>query len=303
MFADAAATGPPVRLLPVIVGFDYLAVPGNGRTGLTREPDPWNGKANRYSHFFDSAGVLFSAGKRAQALSGAPLSGTALARLRASLPADRRNGDLTYRDAFVRHVVERLVDEFEPGAPLEAYRWLIHSWEVCAEPEMCTREPGSADDGRPVANDDMRAYLREAIRQVNLRGFRTTVGYQHAETITSWGAYLTGDIGQFHYYADRPLHSVTPGQAAMIGETSSTARAPFDLEFGRMLGRWPNSLQERLEWFEYKGYREVFLWSAERRPSNRLASWTESEHRQIAAFNLGLRVLGLRNRLRTPARR
>jgi hypothetical protein len=289
LFADANASATdPIRLLPVIVGFDFV-----------RDLAPHANVNHPDDSFFREdfgRGRLFVKGRRGQAFSLTPLPNDAREGVPSFETIENATTPPTYQDAFLHHVLDRLLAEFEPpNGPLANYRHLIHSWEVFAEPEMVTAPPREAVR-HPyfISNDEMLAYLRKGIRMVRDRGFRATVGFQRSYTRANWNWRLPHHLCQFHYYGDEPLPRITGNAASLIGEAATGARDHFDQRFyltvrDRNIGS-PVSLTERLEWFEHVGYREVFLWSAERIPPTSMQSWTEAEHRAVYQFTHNVRT-------------
>lgn len=306
IFASKMQAGvPPVQLLPVLAGFDLAIDPAVTLTSKSHKliPNPYRYPESAYSDIVapvvignQTRPVHFVAGRRAQAFSGEPIDPNAAAGVSGGPSAD-----VTYQALFLNHVVDRLLHEFRADQPLADCRPVIHSWELCAEPEMFTAPPRQRVEPRhPVANTDMLSYLSTGIDLVRSHGFQATVGFQLWQTVARWGwdTRLPPHIEQFHYYADQrdapaanELPDVRPGRAAMIGELATHPDSPFDPNFRRdsdeqhrRSANRPISLRERLEWLEDLGYREVFLWSAAHVPPQGFHSWTAREHEQIYQF-------------------
>jgi hypothetical protein len=272
---------PNLTLMPVIFGFEFVEDPyvNTPPDRPPRNPDPRNPAQNDYADFFDSNGVRYRAGRR-----GAVLN-----------IALRVQDGRTYNQVFLDEVVGRLLSEFQPGRPLANYRNVIHSWDLCGEPEGFTVGPREqTDTRRPISNVDMLNYLTNGMRLVQRNAFHATVGFRFLHTIRNWGWHLPHHLEQFHTYDGERLPRVGVNSPALIGETATTVNwpdrlggSPFDPDFryrGSRAGERTIALQDRLEWFEYKGYREVFLWSGGRGAPDNRHRWTSAEQDQVERF-------------------
>ncbi|HEX8887849.1 MAG TPA: hypothetical protein VF779_01650 [Pyrinomonadaceae bacterium] len=276
-FGTFNGTGTPrILLMPVIVGFDLVA---SSITPANKSALP------PFSDFYDNGApnippTHYVASRRARALQ-----------------TDSN------RELFLRYVVERLLSEFVAGGPLEAYRTSIHSWDLCGEPDLVAAQPRvAANPVHPITFADMVAYLDRGIRLVQRYGFRATVGFQRVAGLLLWQSYLPAHLLQFHYYGEESLPCVLPGWPALIGEVATQRSGLFDQEFRRRFHRGPTEpieLADRLEWLEWKGYREVFLWSAFHAHGifeDNSTRWTAHEQQEALLFiRQRHRRLGLSN--------
>ncbi len=160
----------------------------------------------------------------------------------------------------------------------------IYAWEVINEPEWCTQNPTWKIWERPgpektVALEDMRAYIRDAAARVNARGFLSTVGCAHWETV---GAWHTEDLGiglqQFHYYAQGgaalPRKDEVTAQQCLLGEFAS---APTQLWPGEPL----QSLDARMRLASASGYAGALPWSM--RATDDATLWNDAQLALLAA--------------------
>ncbi|MFN8470219.1 MAG: hypothetical protein U0X20_31985 [Caldilineaceae bacterium] len=296
-----------IRLMPVVFGFEFVDDPyrenrqqrENCRSRLERGEfckmpkefvyDPEQPARNGFADFYAPATLpgrtRYSAGRRGMALS------------RSHSEAGERGTRLTYGELFLREVLVRLLQEFQSEGALAHCHDVIHSWDLCGEPEGFTAGPNSVPVWPHVVNNtDMLAYLTEGIGTVHNHGFEVTVGFRYVDTAARWQWPLPNHLQQFHTYDGERLPRVLPNASTVIGEAATTERisngSRFDPRF-----RYPADaeapptvipLQDRLEWFESRGYREVFLWSAGRAAPDERHSWTRYEQDQIERFTGGL---------------
>lgn len=159
----------------------------------------------------------------------------------------------------------------------------IYAWEPMNEPEWCTggsewrfwERPASAN--RTISRQDMRAFLKDAVRRINTAGFVSTVGFAHWDTIRDWDA-EDWDIGlqQYHYYAQGgaplPEASAVTAQPCLLGEFASLpAKA------------WPNgfaTLDARLKHIADAGYAGALPWSM--RATDDATLWNQEQHLALA---------------------
>jgi len=90
----------------------------------------------------------------------------------------------------------------------------IYAWELINEPEWVVRNfrPWwKRDNDRMVSRKEMKAFITEGVRRINLKrlpdgssAFRASVGFAHWKSLDEWDA---GELGitlpQFHYYAQQ----------------------------------------------------------------------------------------------------
>lgn len=192
--------------------------------------------------------------------------------------------DPARREAFLDRVLEPLLD-----LSLRR-RGSIYAWEVMNEPEWAVRGFWRRGRRRTTGLGGMKGFLAEGARRIALRrledgrpAFRSSVGFAHWDTLERWDAAGLGlTLPQFHYYAQggRPLPEAVG--ARVVGEfASAEERAWPDLR----LRRQAQTLTNRLECVERKGYPECFVWSA--RAVDRATRWTEVERREFAAYSRG----------------
>jgi hypothetical protein len=183
------------------------------------------------------------------------------------------------RGLFLETVLDPLLEASQ------AKREAIHSWEPMNEPEWCTggsewkfwQRPASPN--RTVSREDMRAFLKAAVRRINQAGFVSTVGFAHWDTIRDWDA-EDWEIGlqQFHYYAQGgaalPAAAEVTSQPCLLGEFATTpAKA------------WPSgaqTLEARLRESRDLGYVGALPWSM--RASDDATLWNQEQQLALARF-------------------
>jgi hypothetical protein len=258
---------PAVLLMPCLFGFELAADPFYP----VRPPRAFPA----FTDFTDARGVRYMSGRRASALRRRPLFD---------------DFSRTYQEAFLTHVVDGLLVDFRDGGALAAHRDVIHSVDLCGEPEAFAAAP--PDDPGHVSRDDTIALLNDGLGRIASHGlcgtigFRTMAAYQGRE----WAG-VHPHRHQFHYYDGETLPYVHGDDVAIIGEAAMTATSPFDPNVVAALGgdrspatSPPVPLGLRLEWFERLHYDEVFLWSAGRSRPDERHSWTDVEADQIRGF-------------------
>jgi hypothetical protein len=197
-----------------------------------------------------------------------------------ALSQSRTYNGVPYAQIFLREVLGRLLHEFDAGQPLANCRDVIHSWDLCGEPEaFLPHQRQSIDAEHPVMPDDMNAFLNDGIRLVqDVHSFPATIGFRFLRSASS--SALRPHMRQFHTYDGEVLPIVTAGDASIIGEAATTEISPFDPQIGF---RNP-SIIDRLQWFEAKGYREVFLWAGGCGAPDARYNWNRSTQDQIRLY-------------------
>jgi hypothetical protein len=199
--------------------------------------------------------------------------------------------DPVKRSAFLDSVLRPLLQVSSD----RRYAAAIHSWDLVNETEQRTLDAwpnnwapwssGVRTDGgvwRPYGNvdpktatlDGMLGYISEGAAMVRQAGHNATVGFLRADTIHYWADQCTRrlrrplglNVHQFHYYGRWPLPSqpLPTGEHCILGEIATAQHTHWPDVVGT-----PEDLRHRLRILEQKGYREVFLWSADPRGNAR----------------------------------
>jgi hypothetical protein len=194
--------------------------------------------------------------------------------------------DAGKRQNFLDRVLSPLL------AVSQRYRDVIYAFELCNEPEWCTREPGLSwdvlSDKKTVSLEAMRAFLRAGASRVNDAGFLSTVGFAKHQTLREWdSAGLSLTLHQFHYYAEPeilPVHNFDSRWPLILGEFATAPHRPW-----RELGGSQDVLS-RLRLVQRKGYPVTFLWSknrAEESAPEPAVSWSPETRALVARFCKG----------------
>ncbi len=158
----------------------------------------------------------------------------------------------------------------------------IYAWEPINEPEWCTS--GSPwkfwereSDNKTVSRSDMKAYIRESVARINARGFLSTVGFAHWDTIGEWDAEdLDIGIQQFHYYAqggaELPAAAAVTSRPCLVGEFASSPGMAWPCE--------TQTLDQRLRKVRELGYAGSLLWSM--RATDEATLWNEQQRIIVA---------------------
>ncbi len=186
--------------------------------------------------------------------------------------------DEIQRRIFLDTVLEPLLEASQ------AYPNSIYAWEPINEPEWCTS--GSlwkfwerASDNKTVSRSDMKAYIRESVARINVRGFLSTVGFAHWDTIGDWDAEDLGiGVQQFHYYAqggaELPEAAAVTIQPCLVGEFASAPGMAWPCE--------TQSLDQRLRKVRELGYAGSLLWSM--RATDEATLWNEEQRVTVASY-------------------
>jgi hypothetical protein len=265
--------GPLVKLMPVLIGFEFAADP--------RGPMPPNPPLPNWTDFTDRRGVAYRSGRRSAALRSTP---------------SRQGARQTRQQAFLSYVVDGLFADFGDGGMFAHHRNAIHSVDLCGEPEALTIDPTQHADPQwqsKIELTDTISYLNDGIDRIRGHQLTPTVGFRYLRTLSdpSWTAHLAAHQPQFHYYDNSRLPVVHGDAPAIIGEVATTAASPFDERITPTRSGTDATipLGLRLEWFERLGYREVFLWSAGRAEPDNRHSWGPTEADAVADFTQGRR--------------
>jgi hypothetical protein len=141
------------------------------------------------------------------------------------------------------------------------------------------------DDRRPVALEDMQAFISEGAELVNTAGFLSTVGFAKYDTLARWGSQDLGlTLHQFHYYGDLdqiPPHNYDPRWPLIVGEFATAAHRPW-----KELGPQQDVLS-RLRLLSQKQYPAAFLWSRNRAEETAVepaVDWSQRTRELVAEF-------------------
>lgn len=255
--------GEPVRLMPVVLDF-AMFFPGNFESG------PF---------------------KKSQGPTQGPPDGFV------------KNGraDLAYDEGKSRLFIDHLLTPMVTTAAEPQFKPLIHSFDLCNEPEWCTW------DGPEQQKDPLRTLPVAKMKQLlhacayAVRPHHTaTVGFAEHETNYKWDAAAMGlGLWQFHYY--RKPHEVPEAAApvrTVVGEFASAPGHPKEVP-SQLLGQfmdlpgdrtWPElggawgdqSVGARLGLLDKKGFSEAFVWSMN--AADRSTRWDDATRNDIARF-------------------
>lgn len=191
--------------------------------------------------------------------------------------------DPALAEAFLRNVLTPLV----AVSARREHRAKIYAWDLCNEPEWCTRLPGTVVDPRaPVAFDRMRDFLRRGIEIVRAHGLPATVGFAKYASLAQFdqGQPLGVSFRQFHYYGEPAvLPRFDRSAPSILGEVGTVTEGRY---------QWPElppdyGLFDRLRAAEYKGYEWIFLWSLH--ATDEHTGYTGTTFRHIEAYRAGVR--------------
>jgi hypothetical protein len=260
---------PRVKLMPCLFGFELVTfnVPPPPPVPRLLPTTDWTD--------FVANGIRYRSGRRIAALRPEPMPGTRPQRTR--------------QEMFLRYVVDDVLSDFDPGGPLAQHANVIHSIDLCGEPEDFIRERRQRPALDKLEQPEILDLLNAGIERINAHGLPATVGFRFLRTYQdpAWWT-LAPHRGQFHYYDGERLPLVHAGAPAIIGEAATTATSPFDRRVTAAVGQ-SVPLMLRLEWFERLRYSEVFLWSAGRAEPDTRHSWTAVEINQVRRFARGER--------------
>lgn len=180
------------------------------------------------------------------------------------------------------------------------YRDLLYAWELVNEPEWVTYTDKPTPE-RPLAVEDMRAFIREGAALINALGydatarrgyFRSTVGFAMYHSLfdrpafqdsfgvwrpAGWNSPGLGlTLHQFHHYAQPAMMQnglLVPHPGGRLERNTFDSRWPCiigEIATGPDCNPWPElplqDVHNRLTHAERCGYPATFLWSA-RRPA------------------------------------
>lgn len=197
--------------------------------------------------------------------------------------------DPTKRKAFFASVLEPLLEVSlrHPHA--------IYAWELINEPEWVTTDQPlhkhKHEENKTVPQRLMLDFIREGIGRINSRklsngqqAFRSTVGFAHYDTLFDWDSAKLGiTLHQFHFYAQKdgklPPHIFSNDYPCFIGEFATAVQKDWaDLKNRRL----DQSVINRLNLIEEKGYPAAFLWSAQ--AVDVATKWTPNEIQDTVAY-------------------
>lgn len=193
------------------------------------------------------------------------------------------------REAFFRSVLEPLLEVSlrHPQA--------IYAWELMNEPEWVTTnkplEEHSSQENKTVPLEKMLDFLRKGIGRINgkrlpngQQAFRSTVGFAHHDTLFDWDSAGLGiTLHQFHFYAQKdgtlPPNVFSDEYSCFVGEFATAVQKDWtDLKKRKL----DQSVINRLNLLEERGYPAAFLWSAQ--AADVATRWTPTEVQDTLAF-------------------
>lgn len=197
--------------------------------------------------------------------------------------------DPAKREAFFDSVLEPLLE-----ISLR-YPQTIYAWELMNEPEWVTTDKPPdkfrPDENKTIPLDRMLSFLRRGIGRINHRrlpngrqAFRSTVGFAHHDTLFDWNSAGLGvTLHQFHFYAQKdgklPPNVFSEDYPCFIGEFATAVQKDWtDLKKRKLV----QSVRNRLDLIEERGYPAAFLWSAQ--ASDVATKWTPDEVRDTIAY-------------------
>jgi hypothetical protein len=149
----------------------------------------------------------------------------------------------------------------------------ILAWEVINEPVwLCVgfgplSNPKWLPRQAELTDSQMTDFLSDAIKRIEAAGFRSTVGHRYFSDLKK---YPTGNMPQFHYYAEHPFPGYTDpaqiqGQRLFSGD-SKPFLGEFDSARNRFGNPWPElridpSTTARLKLLENEGCEIALIWS------------------------------------------
>jgi len=175
------------------------------------------------------------------------------------------------------------------------YPQAIYAWELMNEPEWVTATKPLAkyrpEENKTVRQGAMFDFLNEGIGRINGKhlpngssAFRSTIGFAHYDTLFDWDSAALGvTLHQFHFYAQNdgklPKHIFSPDYPCFIGEFATAVQKDWTDLKKKKLGQ---TIPNRLNWIEEKGYPAAFLWSAQ--AVDVATNWTPREIEQTVAY-------------------
>lgn len=175
------------------------------------------------------------------------------------------------------------------------YPQAIYAWELMNEPEWVTATKPLAkyrpEENKTVRQGAMFDFLHEGIGRINGKRlpngsstFRSTIGFAHYDTLFDWDSAALGvTLHQFHFYAQNdgklPKHIFSSDYPCFIGEFATAVQKDWTDLKKKKLGQ---TIPNRLNWIEEKGYPAAFLWSAQ--AVDVATNWTPREIEQTVAY-------------------
>lgn len=171
----------------------------------------------------------------------------------------------------------------------------IYAWELMNEPEWVTTDKTldehSPQENKTVPLDRMLEFLRKGIGRINAKklpngqqAFRSTVGFAHHDTLFDWNSANLGvTLHQFHFYAQKdgtlPPNVFSDDYSCFVGEFATAVQKDWTDLKKRNLDQ---SVINRLNLIEEKGYPAAFLWSAQ--AMDVATRWTPTEVQDTLAY-------------------